>query len=80
MPGDFGFDPLGLGTQGAERLKWCGSSQHIQLMYTIDMSGLSWERHAGFWFLHGDDSRGGAMPRAWTRWLRTLGVFATLNS
>ena len=23
MPGDFGFDPLGLGTQGEDRLKWC---------------------------------------------------------
>jgi hypothetical protein len=22
MPGDFGFDPLGLGLQGEERLKW----------------------------------------------------------
>ena len=23
MAGDFGFDPLGLGTQGEDRLKWC---------------------------------------------------------
>lgn len=23
MAGDFGFDPLGFGTQGSDRLKWC---------------------------------------------------------
>ena len=23
MAGDFGFDPLGLGKQGEDRLKWC---------------------------------------------------------
>jgi hypothetical protein len=27
MAGDFGFDPLGLGTQGSDRLKWCVVTQ-----------------------------------------------------
>ena len=30
MPGDFGFDPLGLGTQGDERLKWCATVSPFQ--------------------------------------------------
>jgi hypothetical protein len=28
MPGDFGFDPLGLGAQGEDRLKWCAPMAH----------------------------------------------------
>lgn len=27
MPGDFGFDPLGLGTQGEDRLKWYAEAE-----------------------------------------------------
>jgi Chlorophyll A-B binding protein len=29
MAGDFGFDPLGLGKQGPERLKWCDAQATV---------------------------------------------------
>lgn len=29
MAGDFGFDPLGLGRQGEDRLKWCATEKLV---------------------------------------------------